>query len=111
MSPSARPFRFSDGSYQLTLPAPEGPRLAALFPYAPGEKPDASNLPVTRICGRVMALIHAQTADFTCAHPRFHLDLAHLIDHPLAVMLRYLAHRPAEADFLRRARRMPSARA
>ena len=38
---------------------------------------------------------------------RFHLDLAHLIDEPLAQIEPFLEHRPRDFDFLRKTGNMP----
>jgi Ser/Thr protein kinase RdoA (MazF antagonist) len=47
-----------------------------------------------------MALIHGHSDDFTCEHQRFQLDLDHLLAQPLAGIVPYLAHRPADAAFV-----------
>jgi Ser/Thr protein kinase RdoA (MazF antagonist) len=99
--PVCAPIARRGGGYHRTIPAPEGPRIAVLFPWAAGDKPDATDPHVIRACGRIMALIHEHTNDFTCEHERFHLDLEHLIEQPLATMLTYLAHRPADASLVK----------
>ena len=99
--PVCAPIARRDGGHHRTIPAPEGPRIAVLFPCAAGDKPDATDLHVIRACGRIMALIHEHTDDFTCEHQRFHLDLEHLIDQPLATTLTYLAHRPTDGTFVK----------
>jgi len=98
--PVCAPIAGRDGAYQRAIQEAEGPRIAVLFPSAPGEKPDATNPDVVRTCGRVMALIHHHTDGFTCEYRRFRLDLDHLLDQPLAGILPYLADRPADTAFL-----------
>ncbi|MCE5237971.1 phosphotransferase [bacterium] len=94
------PIARRDGAAQTVVEADDGPRAAVLFPYAPGEPPDLTNPEALRACGRTMALIHRHTDGFTCPHERFRLDLGHLLDQPLAVVLRLLAHRPTDAAFV-----------
>ena len=95
--PVCGPVVRRDGAYQCTIPALEGPRVAALFPFAHGHAPDAMNADENRTCGRTMALIHKHTEDFVCEYHRFPLDLDHLIAQPIEVILPFLAHRPADA--------------
>ncbi len=103
--PVCAPIMRRDGTYHCTIPALEGPRPVVLFSSASGRAPDAADLDETRACGRTMALIHQHTDGFTCEHQRFVLDLGHLIDHPIEVILPFLEHRPADASFVRAAAR------
>jgi Ser/Thr protein kinase RdoA (MazF antagonist) len=98
--PVCGPIARRDGAYQYLLTASEGPRLAALFPFAAGRVPAAADPEENRACARTMAQIHHHTDDFTSAHPRSTLNLPHLIDGPLALLLPFLTPRPAEADFV-----------
>lgn len=98
--PVCAPIVRRDGTYQCTISALEGPRTAVLFPHASGHQPDPADLDETRACGRTMALIHRHSDDFTCEHERFVLDLRHLIDQPIEVILPFLAHRPADTAFV-----------
>jgi Ser/Thr protein kinase RdoA (MazF antagonist) len=99
--PVCAPIVRRDGACHCTIPALEGPRTAVLFSHASGHRPEAANLDETRACGRTMALIHRHSDGFTCEHQRFVLDLRHLIDRPIEVILPFLAHRPADAAFVR----------
>ena len=98
--PVCAPIIRRDGAYHCAIPASGGPRLAALFLCARGQKPDATDREVIRACGRVMAMIHRHTDDFTCEYRRFHLDLEHLLDQPRETILPYLVHRPPDAAFV-----------
>lgn len=98
--PVCGPIPRRDGTYQRTLATVDGPRVAALFQCAAGKAPDTSSPAVLHTWGRTMAQIHQQTDGFTCPYQRFHLDLDHLIEQPLGVVLPLLAHRQADAAFL-----------
>jgi Ser/Thr protein kinase RdoA (MazF antagonist) len=100
--PVCAPVVRRDGTYQCTIPALEGPRLAALFPFAAGHVPQAANPEENRICARTMALIHRHSDSFACEHARSPLDLEHLISRPLALLLPFLGHRPADAALVQR---------
>lgn len=99
--PVCAPVAGVDGALQCTVPWPEGPRIVALFDYAPGQPPDGADPEVLGACGRLMGLIHRHGDSFSCVHQRFHLDLKHLLDQPLAALLPYLGSRRADAVFLR----------
>jgi Ser/Thr protein kinase RdoA (MazF antagonist) len=88
-----------DGALVRVLPAQEGPRPAVLFTYAPGRETfDAPGYPGRY--GRAAAALHNAAADFRSRHRRFRLDLRHLLDAPLAAVLPFLAHRPADRERL-----------
>jgi Ser/Thr protein kinase RdoA (MazF antagonist) len=83
------------------LRAPEGPRYAVLFAYADGVKPVP---PFTATLyfhfGQATARLHGSLDDFTSLHARVPLDLAYLLDRPLAALRPWLAHRPDDWAFL-----------
>lgn len=99
--PVCGPIVRRDGAYQGTLATEDGPRVVVLFRCAAGQAPDTYSPEVLRVWGRTMAQIHQHTDGFTCPHQRFHLDLDHLIEQPLRVVLPLLAHRPADAAYVR----------
>ena len=97
--PVAAPVRRADGAWFRALAAPEGPRQAVLFAAAPGR--EAFDRPgYARLYGRSVAAVHAAAADFRSAHPRFRLDLAVLLERPLARLAPLLADRPADWRYL-----------
>src|SRR5438045_1525460 len=65
--PVAWPIAARDGSYLRTLVAPEGPRQAVLFHFAPGSQVLDRTEHAARY-GRVAAQVHAATDDFVSQH-------------------------------------------
>jgi Ser/Thr protein kinase RdoA (MazF antagonist) len=99
--PVATPIARIDGSYLQRVDAPEGPRQLVLFSYAPGEDVWGRDEYVAPY-GRAAAAIHAATDDFASPHARFPLDLAELLDRPLASIEPHLTHRPDDWSYLQR---------
>ncbi|MFC6750009.1 phosphotransferase enzyme family protein [Deinococcus aquaticus] len=89
---AARVIPHPDGARVLTLNAPEGPRLAALFGRVEGREPQPTQEDAARF-GRAAAALHAAGEGLPAAG-RFALDLAHLIDGPVARVLPLLAGEP-----------------
>lgn len=100
--PVCGPIARGDETYQGLIPTEEGPRIAVLFRYAPGQPPDVNDPEGLRACGRTMALIHKHTDGYSCAYQRFNLDLAHLIEQPLSVLRPLLGHRAEDSAFVGR---------
>jgi Ser/Thr protein kinase RdoA (MazF antagonist) len=100
--PAARPLAYIDGHYFCTVAAPEGRRFLALFTEAPGVEISYTQDAVrnAQLYGRAVAEMHNALDDFTGSHMRFHLDLAHFIDHPLHNIQPFLSKRPADWDYL-----------
>ncbi len=98
--PACAPLPRRDGAFSSAFAGEQGPRTAVLFTCAPGAPPDPADPAALRTCGRVMALIHRHTDDFTCEHQRFALDLDHLLAQPRLTLRPYLRHRPEKATFL-----------
>jgi len=96
--PVSRPIRRGDGRYLQGVEAPEGRRYAALFSYAPGKVAIDSRKAYRY--GALAATIHASTDRQSKRHPRFHLDLKHLLEDPLAGMAVQLQHRRHDLDYL-----------
>ncbi|HEU4328927.1 MAG TPA: phosphotransferase [Roseiflexaceae bacterium] len=94
----AAPLACREGRLVQTIAAPEGPRYAVLFGYAPGRAPSYRESPDDAAFryGQAVARIHAASDDFHSAQPRFRIDLAHLLEEPLAALGRLLAQRPGD---------------
>lgn len=97
------PVRRRDGQSWFALPAPEGPRQAVLFRYLPGDLISASDqVPeLSARYGRTVASFHRLTDGFQSVHPPPALDLARLMDRPLALAVPVLGERPDDLRFLR----------
>jgi len=96
------PIRQRSGGQLLTVQAPEGPRCAALFTYAPGDPlSQQCTPPHARAYGQALAQVHtiADTMPQQPLRPR--LDLATLLDQPLAGLATAFAQRDADWAFLR----------
>ncbi|MFZ5818205.1 MAG: phosphotransferase enzyme family protein [Bacillota bacterium] len=91
----AAPLPALDGTYLTPLEAPEGTRFAVLFTAARGE-PRPWSPEYARTYGRLMGELHRAAGDFSSPHPRFRLDLDHLIDQPLAHCHAFFPHRPED---------------
>ena len=97
------PVRRRDRHSWFTLPAPEGPRPAVLFSYVPGDltSPREQVPELSARYGRMVAALHRLTDDFQSVHPPPALDLARLMDRPLALAAPVLEERPDDLRFLR----------
>lgn len=98
--PVAAPVPMKNGSYTHQIDAPEGIRYTVLFTNAPGRL----HIPLSkRQCfeyGRLAGRIHRCADEIDETYPRFHLDLAHLVDTPLSHIEPFLTHRRGDFDFL-----------
>lgn len=99
----AAPLACRTGRLIQTIAAPEGPRYAVLFAYAPGQAPSYRERPDQAAFryGCAVARIHAATDDFRSTQPRFRLDLAHLLEEPLAALGRLPVLRPTDRSRLK----------
>jgi Ser/Thr protein kinase RdoA (MazF antagonist) len=89
------------GNPILTLNAPEGVRVAALFAGAPGKAITYDDWEtLARRMGEAIGRIHVGADDFVCPRARFTLDARHLLDEPLAALRLVLTHRPADARYV-----------
>lgn len=83
--PISFPLPRQDGRYLTRIAAPEGERYACLFSNAEGKAtymtPESS-----RAYGALVATIHTCLDDRPMDPRRFHLDLHHLVDEPLACL-------------------------
>jgi Ser/Thr protein kinase RdoA (MazF antagonist) len=86
--PVAHPFKTIDGELVFVVNAPEGPRYVTLMTYAPGEVPIGDfNQTQSTTLGKILAQAHITSQDFTPTVARRPLDLSHLIDHSLEIIL------------------------
>ena len=99
----------TDGGWFSELQAVEGIRQAAVFRYAPGPYTHFGSTGRSRISpadcaepfGHSVAEVHSASDSYRTTMPRFHLDLAHLIDQPLQAIAQVYAHRAHDVDSLR----------
>ena len=91
----AMPVPRRDGKFVHTLTMPEGIRYCVVFSYAPGTAPvEPFTSTLYYAFGRAAGLLHRVADSFVSQEPRFQLDLAYLLDRPLAAIRPHLAHRP-----------------
>lgn len=91
------PIRAKNGLIALSLPAPEGVRQLALFPYPVREPFNSSDLTHWRSAGQLLARVHTVADTMVSSTPRARLDLVASIDSPLSAVLPLFAERPADA--------------
>lgn len=81
-APVAKPVSGKDGDYLQHFRIDNEDRVAVLFEWAPGEKPQPSEDTYTQL-GKAAAQIHNAADDFTSELPREKYDVATLIDEQL----------------------------
>ena len=86
-----------DGRLASSLPAPEGVRQLALFPYPARERFDSTDPAHWRSAGQLLANVHAAAEGLISPSPRPRLDLVASIDSPLATIRPLFVERPADA--------------
>src|SRR5262249_16883314 len=89
-----------DGTLAQTLSSPEGPRCLALFEFVEGAPASFQNTDHAYLAGRAAARIHNAANAFTMSCPRPRLDLAALIDEPMAAIGPFLGAWPGARDYL-----------
>lgn len=94
------PIPTREGAHAQWVSVPEGRRLGALFTFVPGSIPKWQEAGDGQLFGASVAALHDAMASFQDPGGRFHLDVAHLIDGPLAVVLPLLGERPDDAALL-----------
>ena len=94
------PLAAHDGSFASALPAPEGDRTIALFPFVEGAPLVWSDAAHCRLAGRLLARFHSASDDFGSSHWRRRLDADYLVEGPLRAVRPFLAHRPTDLDHL-----------
>jgi Ser/Thr protein kinase RdoA (MazF antagonist) len=98
--PVACPLPASDGSSVQSVPTAEGERQAVLFTHAGGVEAACLDPALCRRMGHIQAAVHNAADDFHSPHPRFALDLDHLLTEPLARLEPLLAHRDEDWQLL-----------
>jgi Ser/Thr protein kinase RdoA (MazF antagonist) len=73
-----------------------------MFTYAEGAQLGNHSETQARSFGAACAHLHRGTHDFSSPHPRFVLDLQHLIEHPLSTIIPFLQHRREDHEYLAR---------
>lgn len=94
--PVSYPLRRRDGSYLGHVNAPEGKRYYALFSFAEGKPMVATDADQLYTMGSQMAQIHLASNAFKSEHHRQPMDLAFLVDRPLARLKAFWADRQDE---------------
>jgi Ser/Thr protein kinase RdoA (MazF antagonist) len=100
--PVATPLARRDGEFISSIEQPEGSRYAVMFTYAEGAQLGNHSETQARSFGAACAHLHRGTHDFSSPHPRFVLDLQHLIEHPLSTIIPFLQHRREDHEYLAR---------
>lgn len=96
----AAPVARKEGGFVTSILAPEGQRYVIITQYAPGNVLRFDDAEDAVIFGQAAADIHCRSSGFRPASSRYQLDLNHLLTEPLANVKPYLAHRPADWQFL-----------
>lgn len=90
--PVAQPLPTRTGDLWVTIMAPEGPRIAALFSYAPGTIALGDlSMAQGKHLGALLAQIHRAGEMFRCGHGRPPLSLGHLLDRSWQLINPYLS--------------------
>ncbi len=98
--PVSVPVQKLDGGYHSPFDQPEGRRHAVLFNYAEGKQQVEHDEAQARMFGLASARVHTASDDFTSANQRFQIDIAHLIDKPLAALLPTIENRPDDHSYI-----------
>ncbi|MFB9330285.1 phosphotransferase [Paenibacillus aurantiacus] len=97
----AAPAVRRDGRYHTVLEAPEGERVAVLFPYIEGADNALADEAACFAFGRSAGELHAAMDGMTPTAPRQPLDVHFLVQESLARILGYIGADHAAAPFLR----------
>ncbi|MDP4164012.1 MAG: phosphotransferase, partial [Bacillota bacterium] len=90
--PVSVPVKRMDGSWLTEIHAPEGIRYGVLFTFSKGDRPDITKENCLLI-GQALGKLHKVSANFTSMHKRrFEIDLKHLADDPLELIMPKLNH-------------------
>ena len=90
-----------DGTYLCELDAPEGTRYGLLYRAAMGGELHETDLGHSHRFGRLAAQVHNCADRLDKHYACWQLDEAYLVRDPIREMTPYLAHRPADLDYLR----------
>ncbi|MBE9028425.1 phosphotransferase [filamentous cyanobacterium LEGE 11480] len=98
--PVSHPLATCDGQLMLEINAPEGSRFATLMTYAPGEIALGDfNQAQSHGLGQILAKLHIATTDFQTKANRQPLDLEHLLNQSLNIILPQVQN-PSTASLL-----------
>ncbi len=99
--PVASPIHNRRGELAIEVNAPEGPRFAALFTFAPGQVPLGDfNLAQGYLVGETMAKMHQVCEKFESHVMRPDLNLTTLLDESLGNIQPFLQHRHQDWEYL-----------
>ena len=79
----AYPITTTQGDYIVEVSLPEGLRYAILTSFIGGKELDLSTQQDTVLYAQHVAQLHLNSKGFTTDHPRFQLDVKHLLTEPL----------------------------
>jgi len=98
----AFPLASRHGGFLEEVAAPEGTRGVAVFVSAPGQELEYGSdpAPLARRYGEAVAAMHNALEGFASPHPRFVIDLRHLIDEPLERAEPHASRWPEDWDYL-----------
>jgi Ser/Thr protein kinase RdoA (MazF antagonist) len=80
------------------LVGPEGNRYCALFAYAEGREREPLDPVRGRRLGEVLAQFHAAAETYHTSYSRYHLDLAYLVERPMALIRSLFAFHDRENE-------------
>jgi Ser/Thr protein kinase RdoA (MazF antagonist) len=100
--PVAHPLHTIDNTLFVTIPALEGDRYAALFPYAEGSVP-LGDLDATQgeILGQIVGKLHLTGSDFVYQATPKTLSLDYLLDTSLTAIAPFLEEDTQDLDYLK----------
>ncbi len=102
--PVAYPLYTKDSQLLVTIPALEGDRYAALFPYAPGAIPLGDlNVQQSRVLGKTLGQLHKIASNFHSEVKRQPLTTEYLLDNSFAIIAPFLQHRTEDIAYLENA--------
>ncbi len=100
----AYPLHTKDSQLLVTIPALEGDRYAALFPYAPGTVPLGDlNVQQSRILGKTLGQLHKIASNFHSEVKRQPLTTEYLLDNSFGIIAPFLQHRTEDITYLENA--------
>lgn len=101
--PVAYPIPTNGQTLFVTIPALEGDRYAALFPYAEGEVPLGDlDCEQAELFGNTLSKLHVIGQDFHYHAPPKLLTQEYLLDNSLKKIAPFLETKPQELDYLKR---------
>jgi len=98
--PVAHPIPRQSGEFLTEILAPEGPRFVLITAFADGNHLDYGEPGNSHLVGESVAKMHQASDDFKTSRQRTRLDLQSLLEDSMAVIRRYMAHRPDDLGFI-----------